>query len=485
MPSDTADTAAAQRKLIAFPRRPGERRRAHELEFLPAALEIIETPVSPVGRIMMGVIVILVLVAITWACLGWLDIIATASGRLIPAGQVKVIQPFEIGVVKRILVAEGDHVRAGDMLIELDPTTNDADRDRFSRDLQQAELDAARLTAALADDVKAYAPPAGADAALVDAERRQLVAALAQYHAKIDGLDRQIEAKIAEREQMSATLAKLDASLPLLEEKARIYERLRQNEFTSKIAWLEAERSLLDARHDRVVKGYQLRQAEEQAGALRQQRSEAEADFHRQTLVDLAKATQSAADFRQEQIKASQRSGLQTLRAPVDGTVEQLAVHTIGGVVTPAQAMMVVVPDGSRLEVEAMLPNRDAGFVHAGQDAEVKIEAFTYTRYGLLHGVVRSVSRDTLRSDRDTTNAGGASSPGKAPIQGGQDADRADSAYVVRVALASTSVETEQGRKPLEPGMAVTAEIKTGQRRVIEYLLSPFMRYRHEGLTER
>ena len=168
---ESAVAAAAERKLIPFPQRPPERRR-DEREFLPAALEIIETPVSPVGRIMMGIVGLLVLLAISWACIGRLDIVATATGRLVPSGQIKLIQPFKIGVVKKITVADGDHVAAGDVLIELDPTTGTADQDRIARDLMQAELDIARLRASLADAAAEFVPPAGADAALADAERR-------------------------------------------------------------------------------------------------------------------------------------------------------------------------------------------------------------------------------------------------------------------------------------------------------------------------
>src|SRR5215472_259487 len=206
---------------------------------------------------------------------------------------------------------------------------------------------------------------------LVDAERRQLAARLTQHRAKVDGLEQQIAAKMADRDQAKAIVEKIDASVPLLQAKAQVYEQLLQKELTSKIAWLEAERQLSEERHDRVVAAHRL------------ERDEAEADFRHQALDELSKATQYAADQREELVKAAQRTGLQTLRAPVGGTVEQLAVHTIGGVVTPAQTLLVIVPDGSKLEVEALLPNRDAGFVHAGQPAELKVEAFSYTRYGL------------------------------------------------------------------------------------------------------
>jgi hemolysin D len=475
-----------ERKLIPFPLRLPARWRQYEREFLPAALEIIETPVSAAGRVMMGVIVALVAVAIVWACLGQLDVVATANGRIIPSGQIKKIQPLEIGVVRRIIVANGDHVHAGDVLIELDTTTNAADRDKIARDLMQAELDIARLHATLAGKADSFAPPPGADPGLAEEARRLLTAQLAQHKAKIDGLDRQIAAKAADRDHATATIAKLDASIPLLQEKVEMYATLRVNQLTSKVLLLEAQRQLVEAKHDRVASGHQVQGAEAQIAALMQQSNEAEADFHRQALDDLRKASQYAAEQGQDLIKAAQRTGLQTLRAPVDGTVEQLSVHTIGGVVTPAQSLMVIVPDGTTLEVEAMLPNRDAGFVHAGQPAELKVEAFTYTRYGLLHGRVRNVSRDALRNERDAFAPDSDQASGKSSPRDGQNSVPRDSAaYAARISVAETAVETEQGPTPLEVGMTVTAEIKTGQRRVIEYLLSPFMRYRHEALRER
>jgi hemolysin D len=474
-----------ERKLIPFPLRLTARQRQNEREFLPAALEIIETPVSTAGRVLMGILVVLVAVAIVWACIGELDIVASANGRIIPSGQIKLIQPLEIGVVKRIVVANGNRVRAGDVLIELDTTTNAADRDKIARDLMQAELDIARLHATLAGQAESFVPPPAADPALAEAARRQLTAQLAQHRAKIDGLDRQIAAKTADRDRARATIAKLDASIPLLREKVEMYATLRVNQLTSKVLLIEAERQLIEAKHDRIALAHQEEGAEAQIAALIQQSNEADADFHRQALDDLRKTTQYAAEQRQDLIKAAQRTGLQTLRAPVDGTVEQLSVHTVGGVVTPAQTLMVIVPDGTTLEVEAMLPNRDAGFVHTGQSAELKVEAFTYTRYGLLHGKVRNVSRDALRNERDAfvpdrDQVAGKSSPpdSRSPAQG-------ESAYIAQISLTETEVETEQGPRPLEVGMIVTAEIKTGQRRVIEYLLSPFTRYRHEALRER
>jgi hemolysin D len=472
-------------KLIKFPRVPAlPRRNNAELEFLPAALELIETPASPLGRWMMWTIVALAIAAVAWACLGKVDIIATAPGRVIPSGQVKLIQPFEIGVVKAIHVTDGDHVHAGDVLIELDPTTNRADQDRVNRDLIQAKLDTARLTATLTGSADNFVAPAGADPVLVASARHQLVEMLSQHEAKIKGIEQQIAAKTAERDQAKSTIVKVEASLPIVQKRVDIYKKLAENQYSSKVAALEAEQQLVEARDNRAVAKHQLEAAEAAIAGLVQQKQEAGSEVRAQTLDDLAKAKQKLAELDQEQIKASQKTELQTLRAPVDGTVEQLAVHTIGGVVTPAQSLMVVVPEGSKLQIEAMLPNRDVGFVHPGQSAEVKVEAFTYTRYGLLHGTVEGVSRDVVTGgNRSKSGDGGQGQDNRDPDAA--NGQHEESSYVARVSLAQASIDTEDGMRPLEPGMTVTAEIKTGRRRVIEYLISPLLRYHHEGLRER
>src|ERR1700722_2821187 len=228
-------------KLIKFPRIQIPRRNNEELEFLPAALELIETPASPLGRAMMWTIVALAVVAMVWACLGKVDIIATAPGRVIPSGQVKLIQPFEIGVVKAIHVTDGDRVHAGDVLIELDPTTNQADQERVARDLIQAELDTARLSAALSGNADSFVTPEGADPALTAAARRQLVSTISQQQAKISGIDPQITAKTAERDQAKTTNVKVEASLPIVEKRVAIYNKLADNQYSPKVAALKAE----------------------------------------------------------------------------------------------------------------------------------------------------------------------------------------------------------------------------------------------------
>ena len=206
------------------------------------------------------------------------------------------------------------------------------------------------------------------------------------------------------------------------------------------------------------------------------------AEYERNLLDDLAKAEQKAAGLVQDVIKAEQRTSLQKLTAPVEGVVQQLAIHTIGGVVTPAQALMLIVPAETQLEIEAMISNRDIGFVEVGQDAAIKVDTFNFTRYGLMHGKVLTVSHDAITRDK----------PQERLVDKPQGAETSSSEpkgqeliYAARVSLDRTQMEVEDKRVNLSPGMAVTVEIKTGSRSIISHLLSPLIRYKHESLRER
>src|SRR4051812_21045281 len=201
-----AEAAKSSNAVVPFPEKRG-RRRDHELAFLPAALEIVETPPSPIGRAIGATIIAVFVLALAWACLGTVDIVATAPGKIIPSGRSKVIQPFETGVVRAIHVRDGDAVNAGQVLIELDPTINRADGDRLKSDLMAAQLDVARLKAALADaadPIAAFHPPEGAPAALVASQRQHLLSQTAEIQAKLGALDRQLAQKEAERATSAA-----------------------------------------------------------------------------------------------------------------------------------------------------------------------------------------------------------------------------------------------------------------------------------------
>ena len=450
----------------------------HQYEFLPAALEIVETPPSPAGRLTMLAMIGFIVIALAWASLGKLDIIATAEGRIIPSGKVKLIQPYETGVVKTIAVHDGQHVHAGDLLVELDPTMDRAELGHVGHDLMAAEIDAARLRAleSGADDL---VPPKEADAADVETARHLLTAQRAEQQAKLDSLSRQIEQKQAEADGAQAGIVKIQASLPMLEKQRGIRKYLSDNQYGSKLTYLDAQRDLSDAQNELQVQKHKLDEAVAAKAGLEQQREQTGAEFRRTGLDKLGEDEAKIGSLTQDVDKATARADLQSLKSPVDGTVQQLAIHTVGGVVTPAQQLLIVVPDDAKLEIEANLPNRDVGFVHPGQDVEIKVEAFTFTRYGLLHGTVVDLSRDAAPPDERRQQQ---QDPSKHDDESRQERQPE---YIAHIALAETSIDTETGPQALGPGMAVTVEIKTGRRRVIDYLMSPLKRYHQEGLRER
>jgi hemolysin D len=472
-------SANANRTVVPFPRRP-DVRRDYELAFLPAALEIAETPPSPVGRAVGATIIAIFCLALTWATVGKVDIVATATGKIVPSGRTKLVQPFETGVVRAIHVHDGQRVKAGETLIE-DPTMTAAEHDHLKGDLIAAELDVARLKAALSDGdnpLAAFHPPDGATPEQVEMHRQFLISQTAEQRAKLSELDRQTSQKDAERQTVAANIAKLQATIPLLQERVDTRKYLADKGLGSKMTYLSEDQDLVGQQQDLAIQQSKMKEADAALATLKETHERTAAEFRRTTYDELAKAEQKAAGIAQDVIKAERRTNLQELTAPVDGVVQQLAVHTIGGVVTPAQPLAVIVPLDSRLEIEATLANDDIGFVHEGQDVEIKVHTFNFTRYGLLHGRVLSVSSDAISRD------GGDGRPrGQDAKEGDQQGQ--DLVYVARISLDQRQMKAGERVVDLGPGMAVTAEVKTGSRRIIGYLLSPIARYEHDILRER
>lgn len=473
---------SASRNIVPFPRAE-VRRREHEIAFLPAALEITESPPSPIGRAIGATIIAVFCVALLWASFGSVDIVATATGKIVPSGRTKLIQPFETGVVRAIHVGDGQSVKAGDVLIELDATMIEADQERQKSDLVAAELDVARLRAALAEDpLAAFHPPQGASPAHIEMHRQFLINQRAEQDAKLAEIGRQQGQKEAERSTTSASVAKIQATIPVLQERVDLHKTLLDKGLASKVTYLSELQDLVGLQQDIVVQQSRLREVDAAIALLKETREKTAVEYRRTVYDALAKAEQKAAGLAQDLIKAEQRTKLQRLTAPVDGVVQQLAVHTVGGVVTPAQALAVVVPTESHLEIEAMLSNRDIGFVHSGQKAEIKVDTFNFTRYGLLHGNVLSVSSDAITRDRQqsASNERAAGAMANTSEPKGQDLECA-----ARVSLDRTDMRVDEKLVKLGPGMAVTVEIKTGARRIISYVLSPLAKYEQEALRER
>jgi hemolysin D len=487
--SGAASTGVAAQSAVALKPQRGETKvaRAH-LAFLPAALEILETPASPAGRAVAGTICLFLVGALAWSIVGQVDIVATAQGTVIPVGNSKVVQPLEAGVVRAILVTDGDHVRAGQVLFELDVTVAAADRDRLARDLRQARLDAAGLHALRQDlengvGLDGFVPPADAPATEVAIARASVAARRQEQTEKVAGLQQQIAQKDAEAAENDATLAKLTASVPILQQKRDLYRALLNVQFTNKLAWLDAEQAYSDQMHQVLVQQSHAGTIVAAREALVRQLAETRAGYAHDVLKDLGEAEQKVGELVQQLAAAAHKAEQTVLNAPIDGVVQQLAVHTVGGVVTPAQALLTIVPDDAPVLVEATVENRDIGFVHVGQDVAVKVQTFEFTRYGLLHGHVVDVSRD--RVVEAGARSGSRDSKDKAGVDEADEARPSGPGYVAHVALDRARMMVDGGEQAVAPGMTVTAEIKTGRRTVISYLLSPLRRYASEGGRER
>lgn len=460
-------------------------RRSGEIAFLPAALEIVENPPSPLGRAVAFSIIAIFGITLVWTCFGTVDIVVVAPGKLIPSSRTKTIQPFETGVVRSIEVHDGQLVKTGDPLIMLDTTMSAADLEHMKGDLLAARFEAARLKAALThtgDPLSAFVPPADAPPSLIEMQRRFLTSQIAEQNAKLAGIDRQVAQKEAERTTFKASIEKLRATLAPLQQRVEIRQQLFQKELGSKLNYLTELQEFVGQQQEIIVQQSRSSETDAAISVLAETRSKAVAEYERSLFEGLAKANEKAAGLAQDVVKAEQRTSLQDLRAPIDGIVQQLAVHTIGGVVTPAQMLMMIVPSESQLEIEAMVSNRDIGFVEAGQDAAIKVDTFNFTRYGLLHGKVLGISQDAITrnkpQDRTTDAGAGAETTSSEPK--GQEL-----VYAARISVDQTQMEIENKRVNLSPGMAVTIEIKNGSRSIISYLLSPLLRYRQESLRER
>ncbi len=472
------------KKIIQFPEKRA-RRSEYEIAFLPAALEVVEKPPSPAGRAIGTTIIAFFCLALAWAALGTVDIVATAPGKIVPAGRTKVIQPFETDVVRAIHVRDGQSVKAGELLIELDPTMSGAELEHMKSDLLAAQLDFARYRAALAETenpLDVFQPSKDAAPELIEMHRQYLVSQTAEQNSKLAEIDRQLSQKEAERDTIAATIEKLQATIPLLQERVDVRKYLYNKELGSKITYLMELQDLVGQQHDLAVQKSRYREADAAVSALKETKVKVVAQYRRGLFEELTKAEQKAAGLGQDVVKAQERTRLQLLTAPVDGVVQQLVVHTVGGVVTPAQALAVVVPVESRLEIEAMVSNHDVGFVSAGQEAEIKVDTFNFTRYGLLHGRVISVSQDAIAREKPADRPS-SQQPTETSIS--SEPKGQELVYSARVSLDRTQMPVEDKLVNLSPGMAVTVEIKTGSRRILSYLLSPLARYKQEVLRER
>lgn len=436
-------------------------------QFLPAAIEVEQTPASPVGRLVLWLIMLLFAIAVIWACLGTVDIVATAPGEVIPSGRVKVVQPLETARIAAIHVQEGQQVQAGDPLIDLDTTGTEADLRQLTDQWQNALGDALRY-AAFAHWLQfrqGPLPKLGRHANLrpeVRASQNRLLSQqVATVRSRLITLRRKNIKLKANMAMNHAQIKKQQRILPILRERLHALDVLQKKHYGSRSKFLELEQQEIGVEQDLDVQKAHLQADKDELATNLSQRDEF-LNQQLQSALDKGNSAQSKADsLHQQVVKAGFRNLQYHLTAPITGTVQQLAVHTLGGVVKSAQPLLQVVPRDNKLEIDAKVLNKDIGFVHVGQPVEVKVNAFDFTRYGVLHGTVVDLSGDSVQDKK------------------------LGLVYKARILLNSDKLDVDGAGVRLSPGMAVQAEIKTGKRRVIEYFLSPLLRFANNSIRER
>lgn len=438
---------------------------SHEANFLPAALALQESPISPAPRVAMWLLILFAAIALLWAIFGRIDVVASAQGKIVPNDRVKTIASLERAAVKAIRVTDGQAVRAGDVLIELDSSLTQADFDRAGSELASARLQVARakglLLALDSGRLPTLVKPDGIDTAVWAQAQSLLASQYNEFSAKRTRLGADVAQKDAELHSTQELIHKLEQTAPIARQRADDYKNLVDQNFVSRHGYLEKEQARIEQESDLATQKSRLKEIEAARQSVRSQQDALLTETRRAAQDSANEGAQKAASLEQELLKTRSRNQDTHITAPVDGTVQQLAIHTVGGVVKEAEPLMIIVPKDNPVEIEAMLENKDVGFVAAGQIAAVKVETFQYTKYGTIPAKVISVSNDAINDEKRGL------------------------IYTARVKMDQSTIKVEGRQVSLSPGMAVGIEIKTGRRRVIEYFLSPLMQYQHESLRER
>ncbi|WP_299967881.1 HlyD family type I secretion periplasmic adaptor subunit [uncultured Roseobacter sp.] len=452
---------AAAKPPPADPFQPGRKTRL-ELDFLPEYLEITERPPAFGARFLIAAILTLCAAAVVWIFLGQIDIIASSQGRLIVDGRTKVVQAGEAGEIRAIHVRDGQKVRRGDPLVDLVSTSAEAEVARLETLIATADLEVARLRAMLAGQtLETFIPPDGV---------RQVDFQRAQDRFRADMVERRvnrqtrIEAIAQTDRRITAARAVLDRTTALadnVEVRLQSSAQLLQGGNLSRLRFIELEKEKIDQLRQIADVEATIVGLEADKARLRGELEQTDASWEKSLLDKIAEQTQAAEDTLQRLIPARETLRRLEVIAPSAGIIQEVAVNTLGAVVSPGQELMKIVPEDTQIEAEIMVLNRDVGFVSAGQSVQVKIDSFPYTRYGTIDGKVTTISRDSVADEQ------------------------LGLVFPARVALAAQQIVYQDQTIPLNAGMSIVGEIRTGERRIIDYILSPLRQYQSEALRER
>ena len=443
-------------------------------DFSPPLLRIQEQPPAPLAGWMLRLLIALLAGILLWSMFGRLDIVAVAEGKLVPSSYLKIVQPAEQGIVKEILVREGEVVKAGQVLVRMDPALTEADVRAIRAEHLNKSLALRRIDAQLANRPLRRAGDDPRELFLrVEA---QLVAnvrayenALSQERASLDKARHDLAAA-------QATKAKLEQVLPHYIEQEKAFEKLTKDGFAGRLMYTDKRRERIEKEQDLRAQEFAIRSAEALIEQSQKKIVQISADYRRQLQTERVDTAAQLEKAGQELAKQAHRHELLELRATQAGIVKDLATHTAGTVAAPGTILMTIVPEGDPLVAEVWVSNDDVGFVRPGQPAKLKLAAFQFQKYGLVEGRVLHVNADATEAPSPNTRSDALT---------GRDRPMGPLSFRALVGLASQELVTEGQRHALQPGMQVAGEIHLGTRTVLEYLLSPVRKAFHEAARER
>ena len=439
--------------------------REKETEFLPAILEVTETPPSPTGRLVMWSVLVLIVVALVWAFLGHINEVAVANGKVIPSGQAKTVQVKNKGIIKEILVEEGDQVQEGDVLVILDPTTTNADYDSLKKRAAYYKLDIQRLTAELSD--QPFTPEEDPDL-----EPHDLAAEIALYQSRTSDHQTQrqsrqdvIDQRRAKLQSTQTTYEKYAEGLKIAQDKENRLQVLKEQNAISEFQLLEQQKETIEYAKNAQAELESLSSIQAEIAEAEQNLANVDAAYRKDIMTALVEAKKEYYSITESIKKADEDARMATIVAPSSGRVYNLSVHTVGGIVTDAQPLMQIVPEDVSLEFEVYADNKDIGFIKDGMTAEVKVETFNFQKFGMIDAHVTEISADAVNEPNDM--------------------EKNKKFKLILKPTNKNSIDVFGEEVPLAVGMNVSAEIKIKEKRIVDFFLDPFRRYTSEALRER
>lgn len=443
------------------------------LDFYPPLIRLTDSPPNPLGRKVLWLLLSLLAALLLWALIGQLDIVAVAEGKLIPQSYLKIVQPAESGIVKDILVHEGDSVKAGQVLMRMDMLNTEADTQSIEADYRRKQATLRRIDAELTNKPYVAAPNdppelAREIAAQYRANRAALDAALAEETSRLT----RYRYDLASTEQVKD---KLIETLPHYQDQDKAYEKLVKDGFAGSLMGSDKKRERIEKEQELKNQAHLIDSNRAYIAQSEKRLAQIDSDYRRQLHSERNEVHGQAEKLAQEVAKQVHRQSLMELKATQDSVVKDLSTHTTGTVVQPGTVLLTLVPKEETLRAEVWVSNEDIGFVRQGQPVKLKFAAFPFQKYGMVEGIVEHVSADS--ADSNTSN--GSTTNDKAP------AKNQPLVYKALVTLKAMQLEMDGQRFTLSAGMQTNAEIRLGTRTVMEYLLSPVRKAWHEAGRER